>query len=524
MALALSFERSSDISRIRQLLQHFAVVVSVSLIAVPTDPLNYGALHPYHLSGRYVHVQQDFSVLHLRDSLSPILSLFQYLSPRVAVLDYFHLAAGYYAERYGVHWLSHHRVGLPPQGGICHSLLRYVTDVFLPRDKGGSMDSMQSSLDLRSSHLPRLSFAHTHWNPLTRSDFQLSFDEPSLSPSYQLAHYLGQPPFLRVSLLHSSVSPPMALSPRSLLVVFGLSPSTLVSCSRISAYLDEFHSVITISIAPLDHLDPCCSQLLPRIQEGRYRHLRQPLPLAISEANWLLCQPLASVGSFSPRVACLDYFSLPPDAYTNIFGTNWLNYPLTNDIKYPAPGLAQCLLSFFDSLHLPYDLGGSLREMRQAYWRRKDSELSFEDSTSDPQHAIDARLHTEESERAISYLASPPFCAITLSRPLHSRSSKRSRLSIPASSTATSTSAFAVPPPSGPSSSSLPRQASSPQLSSSLHTSQLSLAPTLLPDVTLYSPHSIPHLSLSQGDSSLQSPDTHRRSPLLTPPPTSGPT
>ena len=200
VALAMSHERPSDCIRIVQLLRHFAVVIGVSVIPPPIDPREFRSLLPYHISGRYIHICQDFSVLHLRDSLSPVLQAHLYLSPRVAVLDYYHLATGYYLSRYGSSWFSHTRVGLPSQPGLSQILLRSVTDIFLPRDKGGTMDSLHRDYHPLPQLGPALSIHPTHWNPLTRSDFQLSFDDPSLSPSYQLSQYLSQPPFLRVSI------------------------------------------------------------------------------------------------------------------------------------------------------------------------------------------------------------------------------------------------------------------------------------------------------------------------------------
>ena len=206
VTLALSFERQSDRHRIIQLLRHFAVVISVTLIPTPLLADDYDNLQPYFTAGRYIHVCQDFSVLHRRDNLSPTLSAHMYLSPRVVSLDYYHLASGYYPARYGVHWFSHPRLGLPGLQGTCHILLQFVTDIFLPRDKGGDLDSLRQSYHSLPPEGPHLSITPSYWNPLTRSDFRLTTLEPSLSPTYHLAQYLLQPPFFRI---HLSLSVPI---------------------------------------------------------------------------------------------------------------------------------------------------------------------------------------------------------------------------------------------------------------------------------------------------------------------------
>ena len=264
---------------------------------------------------------------------------------------------------------------------------------------------------------PGLSFQLSHWNPLTRSDFQLSFDDPTLSPTYHLSQYLVQPPFLRISL--SPSTPPVSdPSPREgLLVIFGLSPNTLSSVNRLLSYLNVYDAVVSVSLAHFSSVDPLVLPLLESIGDGRYLHISQPLPLALSEAHWLLCQPLSVFRSLSPRTACLDYYDLPPDVYTTIFGMSWLNYPHTNDMNQPAPGLAQSLLSFFHSLHLPYDKGGSLTEMRQAYWRRLDSDLLLSNSLTTPQSQIDALHDLAAADQLRRSLMDPPFCAITLAPP-----------------------------------------------------------------------------------------------------------
>ena len=194
VSLAISFERSSDRVRILQLLQHFAVVISVSHISPPADRRDYGELYPYVLSSRYLHVSQDFSILHQRNSLSQVLSTHAYLSPRVVVLDYFHLAAGYYSSRYGKSWFSHSRSGLSPLPGICQVLLQHVTDVFLPRDKGGDLDSfhaayIRSPPQASASPSPRRTGTPSH-----AATFRSNSMNPPFTPSTKWDNTYPNPP------------------------------------------------------------------------------------------------------------------------------------------------------------------------------------------------------------------------------------------------------------------------------------------------------------------------------------------
>ena len=162
------------------------------------------------------------------------------------------------------------------------------------------MDSLHRDYHPLPQLGPALSIHSTHWNPLTRSDFQLSFDDISLSPSYQLAQYLSQPPFLRISIAPPAPPSPMVTTSHGLLVLFGLSPSTPGSVARILAYLYNYDAVVSVSITALSHSDVVLTPLREYLHDGRYLHVTQPLPFSLSEAHWLLYHPLAPFRSLSP--------------------------------------------------------------------------------------------------------------------------------------------------------------------------------------------------------------------------------